>query len=72
MEFDSQLYYVKQEWDYLAPVDVPTEKLANEDISKDMDTVIAPGLAFVFDNALFGSRTYGWLALLLSHSEKLC
>ena len=61
MEFDSQLYYVKQEWDYLAPVDVPTENW-QMNISKDTDTVIAPGLAFVFDNALFGSTgpMVGW------------
>ena len=61
MEFDSQLYYVKQKWDYLPPENVENENWIMN-VQEDTDTVIAPGIAFVHDNALYGSTgpMIGW------------
>jgi hypothetical protein len=63
VEFDSQLYYVRQAWDYLPPENVEEETWINN-ISKLQDTVYAPGLSFVHDNSLSGSTgpLVGWRA----------
>jgi len=61
LEFDNRLYYVKQEWDYLPPEYVPAEHWIMN-VDKNTDTVYAPGLALVYDNALYGSTgpMLGW------------
>lgn len=54
LESNNQLYYVKQEWDYLPPENVQNGNWVMN-VDRGTDTVVAPGVALVFDNALYGS-----------------
>lgn len=55
LEFDSMLYRYKRSWDYLPNPDVFPDENWQNNIESLEDTAFAPGLSWVYDNALFGS-----------------
>lgn len=54
LESDAMLYYYQRNWDYLPHADIEDNLWQNNVDTLD-DTAFAPGISWVFDNALYGS-----------------